>query len=41
VKIAPSVESMSWGEFDLAASLQKGNKKKKIVAKPTVFVAPA
>lgn len=32
---------MSWDSFDLAAQLQKGNKKRKIVAKPTVFVAPA
>ena len=32
---------MSWDSFDLAAQLQKGNKKRKIVAKPTVFIAPA
>jgi hypothetical protein len=33
------ISEMSWDRFDLAAQLQKVNKKKKIAAKPTVYVA--
>jgi len=39
-KVEPKpLENVSWGDLDLASTLKKTNKKKKIVAKPTVYVA--
>ena len=35
-----AIEPVSWGEMDLESMLKKANKKKKIVAKETVYIAP-